>query len=122
MKYILFLWIGIFSTYAISDIWSGSDRVFSQSALGNTLAISCHNCYSPNDSNVSLNQALTYIHQGQSAGADLIEIDLVAHNNSWVVSHGSTIGPDYADVLADSAFRNGNQIPFIEINICNYFK
>ena len=112
---ILTLYLLIFCGPSYADFWAGSSRNLSLSALGNKVAVACHNCYSPDDSNVTLSQALQQIHQGQAADADLIEIDLVAHNGSWVVSHGTNIGPDYNDVFSDNTFRNGSAIPFIEI-------
>lgn len=111
----LTLYLLIFCGPSYADFWAGSSRDLSLSVLGNKVAIACHNCYSPDDSNVNLSQALQQIHQGQAANADLIEIDLVAHNGSWVVSHGTNIGPDYNDVFSDNAFRTGSAIPFIEI-------
>ena len=115
MKYFILLCMSIFSTFAISGIWDGSSRNISKSALGHELAVACHNCYALNNEGVNLSQALSYIHQGQSAGADLIEIDLVTNSDSWMVSHHGLAGPDFADVFADYGFRNGTQIPFIEI-------
>jgi hypothetical protein len=83
--------------------------------MGHELAVSCHNCYTLANETVNATQVLAYIHDGQGAGADLIEIDLVAHDGDWLVSHGQPSGPQMADIFSDYAFRTGTQIPFIEI-------
>ncbi|WP_160154559.1 LamG-like jellyroll fold domain-containing protein [Microbulbifer sp. ALW1] len=127
MRFLLFFILLVSFQVSHADFWSGSSRNFLRTQLGNKVAISCHNCYAIDNKVLSLEETLSYIHSGQAAGADLIEIDMVAHNNSWVVRHdgipkGSSetedpeyLGPDFELVFQDSAFRNGSQVPFIEL-------
>jgi hypothetical protein len=51
--------------------------------MGHELAVSCHNCYTLTNEGVTAIEALDYIHDGQAAGADLIEIDLIAVGTNW---------------------------------------
>lgn len=98
--------------------WSGVTRALPTTPYGNEAAISCHNCYVTSTSSAaSLTGTLTTIHDAQSAGADLIELDLKAEGGVVYVDHndaGTTTGAVFSSVVADNALKTGSQLLYIE--------
>lgn len=97
-----------------------TDRVVATSPLGHQAAISAHNAYEDGLATESANLAETLrrVHAAQTAGADLIELDLVDAGGAPRVDHddtGATARARLADVLDDAALRAGDQVLFLEI-------
>ncbi|MBW1298390.1 glycerophosphodiester phosphodiesterase, partial [Aquimarina litoralis] len=101
---------------AYSGIWNGSARSFPVSPTGNKLAVSCHNCYSPENS-ARLAPTLDIIHKAQQAGADLIELDVYQRDNTLYINHDRQDSGTLplSQVLADHQLKAGDQLLFIEI-------
>ena len=95
--------------------WDGASRSIATTPKGNLAAVSCHNCYANNVSNPW--NTINMIHQAQSHGADLIELDLVQGGGNIYVQHdnGTIRGPKFSDVLSDASFRAGDQILYLEM-------
>ncbi|MFT7561505.1 MAG: hypothetical protein ACI93R_003432 [Flavobacteriales bacterium] len=114
---IVFITIEIISIPAFSaSIWDGSSRFESgqmpQTPSGNTVAISCHNCYSYS---ANFDDTAETIQNALDANVDLIELDVVGNSNGWSVSHGGASTLSFDQVLAIPELKIANQILFIEI-------
>lgn len=95
-------------------------RAMATSPHGHVCAISAHNAYEDGLASAAANltETLRVVHAAQSAGADLIELDIVEAGGQVLVDHddtGATARASLADVLDDAALRSGDQILFIEI-------
>lgn len=102
------------------DLFWRADRVMATSPLGHVAAISAHNAYEDGLASAGANLAETVriLHAAQTAGADLLELDLVDVGGVPRVEHDDTGNPAraaLADVLDDALLRAGNQVLFLEI-------
>jgi len=93
--------------------WNGVSRALPVSPLGNTVALSCHNCYG--SSTAATN---TQVSMALSRGYDLIEFDLTLHADGQVyVEHGdseSAVGT-FANALANTNLQQSDRLLFLEI-------
>ena len=113
----VFIATGTLSTPTFSaSIWDGSSRFESeqmpQSPSGNTVAISCHNCYSYS---ANFDDTQEYIQSALDANVDLIELDVFGNSSGWSVSHDGASTLSFNQVLAIPELKVSNQILFIEI-------
>ncbi len=92
--------------------WTGVTHAIGKTPYGHSTAISCHNCYTS-----EFSSTLTKIHDAQTNGADLIELDLKEQGGTVYVQHddnGYVGGPKLSDVLADPPLKAGDQMLFME--------
>lgn len=98
---------------AASTYWNGTTRALPVSPLGNTVALSCHNCYG--DTNA---QTTTEVGKALARGYDLIELDLTIHSNGTVyVEHndGEVAHGTFAQALANTSLQTSDRMLFLEI-------
>ncbi len=93
--------------------WNGVSRALPVSPLGNTVALSCHNCYGSTTAATS-----TQVGMALSRGYDLIEFDLTLHADGQVyVEHAdseSAVGT-LVDALANTSLQQSDRLLFLEI-------
>ncbi|QET05232.1 hypothetical protein FOB72_24705 [Cupriavidus pauculus] len=96
-----------------STYWSGVTRALPTSPLGNTVALSCHNCYGSSTAATSAQVATAL-----SRGFDLIEFDLTSHADGQVyVEHAdseSAVG-SFVDALSNTNLQQSDRLLFLEI-------
>lgn len=106
--------LALLPAQASAGYWSGTSRALPVSPLGNTVAISCHNCYGTTNAATT-----TQVAMALSRDMDLVELDLTLHADGQVyvehadsedASHGT-----FAAALANSALRQSNRLLFLEI-------
>ncbi len=119
-KIVSLLFVVVMLNGCYSNFWNDVAREITTSPNGHKIAISCHNCYSAmaGDESGDLVRTLSSIHDAQNLGVDLIELDVVSDAGLVYVSHGGAndyLGPKLVDVLADTAFKNGDQMLFMEL-------
>jgi hypothetical protein len=99
---------------AASTYWSGTTRALPVSPLGNTVALSCHNCYGTTNAATT-----TEVNKALNRGLDLIELDFtlhadgvayVEHADSTDNSHGTL-----AAALANTALKQSDRMLFMEV-------
>lgn len=99
--------------------WDGVSRDLAQTVLGNTAAISAHNCYLAFiDGPTSLEATRTLIQEAVAGGADLIELDIKEEGGEIYVDHdddGSVDGALLAEVLDLPELQDADQLLYIEI-------
>jgi glycerophosphoryl diester phosphodiesterase len=96
-----------------ANYWSGVSRALPTSALGNVVALSCHNCYGD-----STAQTQTRVAMALARDFDLIEFDLTLHADGKVyVEHddGELLHGTFDAALANSALKQSNRLLFLEI-------
>ena len=93
--------------------WTGVSRALPASPLGNTVALSCHNCYGSTTAATNAQVAMAL-----SRGYDLIELDLTLHADGQVyVEHAdseSAVG-SLSDALANTSLQQSDRMLFLEI-------
>lgn len=107
------LFLGALSPAALAGYWTGASRSLPVSPLGNTVALSCHNCYGTSNAATT-----TQVAMALNRGYDLIELDLTLHADGQVyVEHGdseSAVGT-FASALANTALQQSDRMLFLEI-------
>lgn len=97
-----------------SSYWSGVNRALPATPLGNTVAISCHNCYSTTNSGTTAEVA-----KALSRDFDLVELDVTLHTDGLVyVEHansGSSSVGTLAQALANTSLQQSDRMLFIEV-------
>ncbi|UJR82562.1 hypothetical protein [Sandaracinus amylolyticus] len=100
--------------------WWRQDRVMATTPYEHVAAISAHNAYEDGLATAAenLDATLARMHAAQTAGADLIELDLVDGGEAVLIDHddtGATARAALSDVLDDPMLREGDQVLFLEI-------
>jgi hypothetical protein len=98
---------------AASTYWSGVSRSLPISPLGNTVALSCHNCYGTTNSATS-----TEVAKALTRDYDLIELDLTIHADGLVyVEHADseTVHGTFDAALSNTSLQQSNRMLFLEI-------
>ncbi|MGE5864312.1 MAG: LamG-like jellyroll fold domain-containing protein [Rhizobacter sp.] len=93
--------------------WSGVARALPTSPLGNTVAVSCHNCYG-NSTAATQAQVATAL----ARDFDLIELDLTLHADGQVyVEHGDSelARGTFQAALQNTALQQSNRLLFLEV-------
>jgi hypothetical protein len=106
--------IGLSLPAGASTYWNGVTRALPVTPLGNTVAISCHNCYGDTNSATTGEVAMAL-----SRDFDLVELDVTLHSNGQVYvehadSDSSTVGT-FASALANTSLQQSNRMLFIEV-------
>ena len=98
---------------AFAGYWTGVSRSLPVSPLGNTVALSCHNCYGTSNAATT-----TQVSMALNRGLDLVEFDLTLHADGQVyVEHSdseSAVGT-FASALANTALQQSDRMLFLEI-------
>lgn len=100
---------------ALAGYWSGTSRALPVSPLGNTVAISCHNCYGTTNAATTAQVAMALGRE-----MDLIELDITLHANDGqaYVEHADSEDASHgtlAAALANNALRQSDRLLFLEI-------
>ncbi|WP_454765271.1 LamG-like jellyroll fold domain-containing protein [Cupriavidus campinensis] len=107
------LLLGALSPAAFAGYWTGVTRSLPASPLGNTVALSCHNCYGTTNAATT-----TQVSMALDRGFDLVEFDLTLHADGQVyVEHAdseSAVGT-FANALANTALQQSDRMLFLEI-------
>ena len=101
------------SAPALAGYWSGVSRSLPVSPLGNTVALSCHNCYGTTNAATQ-----TQIAMALSRDFDLVEFDLTLHADGQVyVEHADSEDAHgrLVDALANGSLQQSNRMLFLEI-------
>ncbi|WP_041524099.1 LamG-like jellyroll fold domain-containing protein [Gilvimarinus agarilyticus] len=115
MKYLI-LTLLLIPVISQASFWDGASRDMASTVLGNTAAISCHNCYAEDQPGTNkLMQTFETIDMALNSGADLIEIDIHPTSGIWYVTHDNDSAQKLSDVLTYAPLTNADQILFIEI-------
>ncbi len=96
-----------------SAYWAGVGRVLPRSPLGNTMAVSCHNCYGD-----TLAATQAKVGKALARGFDLVELDLTTHADGKVyVEHGDSELPrgSLQASLASVALQQSDRMLFLEV-------
>lgn len=99
---------------AAGPFWTGVGRALPVTPLGNTIAVSCHNCYG------TTNAATTaQVQTALDRSFDLVELDLTLHTDGKVyVEHansGDNTHGTLTAALANTALRQSDLLLFMEI-------
>lgn len=95
------------------NYWNGVSRSLPVTPLGNTVAVSCHNCYGTTNSATT-----TQVSMALSRDFDLIEFDLTLHADGQVYvehtdsedAHGT-----FEAALSNTSLQQSNRMLFLEI-------
>ena len=105
--------LGLSLSASASNYWSGTTRALPVTPLGNTVAVSCHNCYGASNGTTTLE-----ISKALSRDFDLIELDVTLHTNGTVyVEHADSeaaVGT-FAAALANTSLQQSDRMLFIEV-------
>ncbi|WP_298929558.1 LamG-like jellyroll fold domain-containing protein [uncultured Ramlibacter sp.] len=101
------------SAVAPSTYWAGVNRALPVSPHGNTIAVSCHNCYGDTVAETNAEVAIAL-----ARGFDLVEMDLTLHSNGQVyvehndseLAHGTL-----AATLANASLQASDRMLFLEV-------
>ncbi len=105
--------------YERPGYWDGVARDLARTVLGNTAAISAHNCYLAFiDGPTSLEATRSMIQDAVAGGADLIELDIKEEGGEIYVDHdddGTVDGALLAEVLDLPELQDADPLLYIEI-------
>jgi len=98
---------------APSAYWAGVARALPVTPHGNTIAVSCHNCYGDTTAETNAEVAIAL-----ARGFDLVELDLTLHaNNQVYVEHNDSelAHGTLAAALANTALQASDRMLFLEV-------
>lgn len=93
--------------------WNGVSRALPFSPHGNTVALSCHNCYGTSNAATT-----TEVAKALGRGFDLVELDLTRHADGVVyVEHADseTVHGTFDAAIANTALKQSDLMLFLEV-------
>ena len=115
-------WTAVGAPCVGSGPYRGALRPLLETIHGNTVAMTCEDCYREDGTTEVANAAntLSLIHAAQLGGADIISLDVNRDGGILRLAGAGFVSPvagRLADVLADSMLANGDQLLVIESKI-----